>query len=102
MAVTANPAADHSDGRVDRWQVVTLTDGLVSDIRGFEDRPSALAHASTVRADANTTDPARPLRCSTLSGALSIEIVNPPEHSARAPVNGHDVGPLPEDRSGDE
>ena len=46
MAVTANPAADHSGGRVDRWQVVTLTDGRVSDIRGFEDRPSALAHAS--------------------------------------------------------
>jgi hypothetical protein len=46
LAVTGNPAADDSGGRVERWQVLTIADGLVSDIRGFEDRPSALAHAS--------------------------------------------------------
>lgn len=77
MAVTANPAADHSGGRVDRWQVVTLTDAVLSATSAG----SRTAHLRsptrvTVRADAATTDPAG-LSYSTLSGALSFEIVSP-------------------------
>ncbi len=45
LSVTGNPAAGDADGAVDRWEVLAITDGLVSDIRGFEDRESAVAHA---------------------------------------------------------
>jgi ketosteroid isomerase-like protein len=30
-------------GEVDRWQVLTLRDGMVADIRGFDDRDEAAA-----------------------------------------------------------
>jgi ketosteroid isomerase-like protein len=50
LIVTGN-SVDHDVGQhVERWQVLAITDGLVSDIRGFEDRPSALAHASRASA----------------------------------------------------
>jgi ketosteroid isomerase-like protein len=50
LAVTGDPADDDAGGPAGRWQVLAITDGLVSDIRGFEDRPSALAHASRASA----------------------------------------------------
>lgn len=37
LRVTGNPAG------ADRWQVLTLADGLVVDIRGFDDRSEANA-----------------------------------------------------------
>lgn len=45
LSVTGNPIAGDADGAVERWEVLAITDGLVSDIRGFEDRESAVAHA---------------------------------------------------------
>ncbi len=42
----ATPPADGAEGATTaRWQVLTVTDGQVSDIRGFDDRQSAAARA---------------------------------------------------------
>jgi len=38
------PAAD-IDGAVERWQVLTVSEGKVSDIRGFDDRAEAVRRA---------------------------------------------------------
>jgi len=46
LAVTGNPDGGDAAAPVERWQVLAMSEGLVSDIRGFEDRPSALAYAS--------------------------------------------------------
>lgn len=48
LVVTGSSAGRGVARHVERWQVLAITDGLVSDIRGFEDRLSALsfAHAS--------------------------------------------------------
>jgi ketosteroid isomerase-like protein len=40
----ADSGSDPS-GEVDRWQVLTTRDGMVSDIRGFDDRDEAAAAA---------------------------------------------------------
>lgn len=44
MMVTGNPAAENG-GQVERWQVLAVSEGLVKDIRGYEDRASAVAAA---------------------------------------------------------
>lgn len=45
LGVTGNLPPEGSGGQVERWLVLAFDDGLVSDIRGFEDRASALADA---------------------------------------------------------
>lgn len=37
-----------SDGAEERWQVLTVRDGLIADIRGFDNRPDAAARAGLV------------------------------------------------------
>lgn len=49
LIVTGNPDGDPA-APFQRWQVLALADGRVRDIRGFEDRPSALAYASKATA----------------------------------------------------
>ena len=41
LRVTGTPAADDLGGAADRWQVLTVADGRVIDIRGFDDRAEA-------------------------------------------------------------
>ncbi|MCU1489070.1 MAG: nuclear transport factor 2 family protein [Acidimicrobiaceae bacterium] len=41
----ARPGADEVAGPERRWQVLTVRDGLVVDIRGYEDRSEAVARA---------------------------------------------------------
>ncbi len=43
LKVVGTEAARELGGHPDRWQVLTLRDGLVIDIRGFEDRAEAVA-----------------------------------------------------------
>jgi len=50
LVVTGNPDGGDAAGPVERWQVLAISEGLVSDIRGFEDRPSALAYANNASA----------------------------------------------------
>ena len=45
LRVTALPALPGSAEEQDRWQVLTVRDGMVGDIRGFEDRDEAAAAA---------------------------------------------------------
>jgi hypothetical protein len=35
-----------SDNSTERWQILTISDGLVADIRGFEDRSAAMSRLS--------------------------------------------------------
>ena len=44
MMVTGNPGAEIG-GQVERWQVLALSEGLAKDIRGYEDRASAIVAA---------------------------------------------------------
>lgn len=46
LVVTGNEAAEQSGGSVERWQVLAIHAGLVSDIRGFDDRVTAFEYAS--------------------------------------------------------
>lgn len=44
LQVAGSPAADQG-GEADRWQVLTVRGGRVTDIRGFDDRDEAAARA---------------------------------------------------------
>ncbi len=46
LTVTGRAAAD-ADVAVDRWQVLTVADGRVVDIRAFDDRADAAARVDT-------------------------------------------------------
>jgi hypothetical protein len=43
LKVRSRPGTPESGGELDRWQVLTVVDGRVKDIRGFEDRGAAVA-----------------------------------------------------------
>jgi len=45
LDVTGTPAAHQAGGAAPRWQVLTVRDGRITDIRGFADRAPAAAHA---------------------------------------------------------
>ncbi len=45
LEVTGTPAAREVGGVAERWQVLTLRDDRIVDIRGFDDRPAAAARA---------------------------------------------------------
>jgi hypothetical protein len=45
LEVTGTPAADEAGGAVQRWQVLIVRDNRIVDIRGFDDRTTAAAHA---------------------------------------------------------
>jgi ketosteroid isomerase-like protein len=45
LKVTGTQAAREAGEAVERWQVLTLRDGRVTDIRGFDDRAAAAARA---------------------------------------------------------
>jgi ketosteroid isomerase-like protein len=46
LLVTGNEDAEAYGGQVERWQVLAIRDGLIADIRGYEDRGSAVAAAN--------------------------------------------------------
>jgi hypothetical protein len=43
MTVSGAPSSTPSDATVDRWQVLTVYNGRVTDIRGFDTRKGAVA-----------------------------------------------------------
>jgi ketosteroid isomerase-like protein len=45
LRVTGATSESGSDGEFDRWQVLTVRDGMVADIRGFDIRDEAAAAA---------------------------------------------------------
>jgi ketosteroid isomerase-like protein len=45
LEVTGRPGADETGGAVERWQVLTVRGGRITDIRGFDDRTAAAARA---------------------------------------------------------
>jgi hypothetical protein len=45
LEVTGTPAAREAGGAIERWQVLTVRDGLIADIRGFDNRAAAAARA---------------------------------------------------------
>lgn len=45
LEVTGTPGADEAGGAVERWQVLTVRDNRIADIRGFEDRTAAAVRA---------------------------------------------------------
>jgi ketosteroid isomerase-like protein len=45
LDVTGTPAAHEAGGAAERWQVLTVRDGRIADIRGFDDRAAAAARA---------------------------------------------------------
>jgi hypothetical protein len=47
VGLTVSGASDDADGggTAERWQVLTVREGLISDIRGFDSRAEAAAHA---------------------------------------------------------
>jgi hypothetical protein len=47
MIVTGNPGAENG-APTERWQVLAMSAGLVKDIRGYEDRASAVAAVTGV------------------------------------------------------
>jgi ketosteroid isomerase-like protein len=42
LRVNGNQAAEDAGGDLDRWQVLTVHGGRITDIRGFEDRAAAI------------------------------------------------------------
>jgi ketosteroid isomerase-like protein len=48
LTVSGSPAADERGGQAQRWQVLTIQDGRIADICGFDDRPQAAAWAGIV------------------------------------------------------
>ena len=46
VEVTGGAGAEEGGGEVDRWQVLTVRDGQIADIRGFDRRADAEALAS--------------------------------------------------------
>jgi ketosteroid isomerase-like protein len=47
LRVTGRSAAEPTGGEVERWQVLTVRDGQIADIRAFEQRDEAVEMAST-------------------------------------------------------
>ena len=45
LEVTGTPAAREAGGAAERWQVLTLRGDRIVDIRGFDDRATAVARA---------------------------------------------------------
>jgi ketosteroid isomerase-like protein len=45
LEVTGRPATDATGGEADRWQVLTVAEERIVDIRGFDDRQEAAARA---------------------------------------------------------
>jgi ketosteroid isomerase-like protein len=45
LAVTGTPAAREAGGTAERWQVLTVRDGRISDIQGYPSRPEAAQRA---------------------------------------------------------
>lgn len=45
LTVSGTPGADEQGGVTARWQVLTVRDGQISDIRGFDSRASAAKRA---------------------------------------------------------
>ena len=45
LEVTGTPAAREAGGAAERWQVLTLRDGRIIDIRGFDGRAAAAGRA---------------------------------------------------------
>jgi ketosteroid isomerase-like protein len=45
LEVTGTPAAREAGGAAERWQVLTMRGGRITDIRGFDDRKAAAARA---------------------------------------------------------
>ena len=45
LEVTGTPTAREAGGTARRWQVLTVSDGRIADIRGFGDRTEAAARA---------------------------------------------------------
>jgi ketosteroid isomerase-like protein len=43
LEVTGTPAAHEAGGAAGRWQVLTVRDGRITDIRGFDNRAAAAA-----------------------------------------------------------
>lgn len=41
LTVSGSPAAQEQGGGIERWQVLTIRDGRISDICGFDDRSDA-------------------------------------------------------------
>jgi ketosteroid isomerase-like protein len=46
LLVTGTENAEAYGGQVERWQVLAIRDGLIRDIRGYEDRASAVDAAT--------------------------------------------------------
>lgn len=45
LTISGSPAAEEQGGPAERWQVLTLRDGRITDICGFDDRTQAAAWA---------------------------------------------------------
>jgi ketosteroid isomerase-like protein len=43
LSVVDEHSPSESGGPTERWQILTIRDGLVADIRGFEDRTAAIS-----------------------------------------------------------
>jgi ketosteroid isomerase-like protein len=48
LKVVGNLAAGEQGGEVDRWQVLTVADGRIVDIRGFDERSAAASRAGAL------------------------------------------------------
>lgn len=48
LTVSGSPAAEEQGGRAERWQVLTIRDGRITDICGFDDRTEAASWAGMV------------------------------------------------------
>jgi ketosteroid isomerase-like protein len=48
LQVNGRPTADEQGGSAERWQVLTVRDGRVVDIVGFDDRDEAVARTTSV------------------------------------------------------
>ncbi|MHB1928784.1 MAG: hypothetical protein ACYDEN_04520 [Acidimicrobiales bacterium] len=56
---SGSPAAEEEGGAAERWQVLTIRDGLIADIRGFDGRAEAAARADVTPAPGRAPRPAR-------------------------------------------
>ncbi len=52
LTVSGSPAAEEQGGQAQRWQVLTIRDGRITDICGFDDRTEAAARAGIPPASA--------------------------------------------------
>ena len=51
LKVVGNLAAEEQGGEVDRWQVLTVADGRIVEIRGFDERSAAASRARSPESD---------------------------------------------------